>query len=154
MKTVLVGISPTTRDEAGQALSSLISSVKTGGRLASLIGITPERYMEAFDRVNVYPLPHPTTVFDLAPYAENLCGVLRGRQVVLLGHETASSFGLRDYRFMSWKAGTPGLIHYRSGQNPPFDWAVVPHPSGRNRWYNDLENVKQVKDFFQSLIQP
>lgn len=61
--------------------------------------------------------------------------------LVLLGTRVAASLGLRraDYDFLEW-------IEHRGRA-----MAVVPHPSGIVLWWNDPENRRAAREFFEEL---
>lgn len=54
---------------------------------------------------------------------------------ILVGKRVALAFGLRD----------PALLRWFWSEGAWF--AVVPHPSGINRWYNDPENARAAATF-------
>lgn len=163
MRPVLVGIAPSRVGAEGQPLTSL-GGPSTGRRLAELSGLTPTEYLRRFDRVNLWPSPTRSTISIKRgrPNAENLAGsILRGRRVVLLGTNVAECFGLtrgREYaRFCEWfelgdRPDWYGAAGYVAGRtSPPFSFAVLPHPSGRNRWYNDPVNVDRATRLMTAL---
>lgn len=69
---------------------------------------------------------------------------VRDRLVLLMGRNVAWAFGrkLEGAEYFRWE--------YRLELNATF--AVVPHPSGINRWWNDEGNHERARDFFRSLI--
>jgi len=155
MRTVIIGIAPARPGEEGQPLSA-IAARSTGRKIANMIGATPSQYMKAFDRVNVCPTAQRGTVDPKLyhAHAENLTGsLLRRRRVILLGQNVAECFGISRemYSYLSWKDSrvyeTYGLCGWKIGRLPPFVWAVMPHPSGRNRWYNDPFNAESARQF-------
>ena len=161
MKTILVGIAPARKGEEGQPLSALASQ-STGRKIADLLGIAPVEYMKSFDRVNVCPFPRPSTIkpTEWTAAAENLAGsLLRGRRVILLGPNVAACFGITrlNFDFLSWREAQPSRVTnclgYVAGRSAPFSWAVLPHPSGRNRWYNDEKNRRAAREFLQFEIK-
>lgn len=155
MKTVIIGIAPARPGEEGQPLSALAPR-STGRKIASMLEMKPMEYMAAFDRVNVCPTAQTSTIDPkkYVHYAENLTGsLLRERRVILLGQNVAACFGIEDFEYLVWKSvNLPkyGLVGWRANRIPPFEWAVLPHPSGRNRWYNDRINVMRASEFLQT----
>lgn len=153
-RTVLVGIAPARAGDEGQPLSA-VAPQSTGRRLANLIGVSALDYMRAFDRVNVCPFPQPSTIKpkEWRAAAENLAGsLLRDRRVILLGPNVAECFGIKRsvYEFLLWHEKRNvhrGVLGFRAGQTLPFSWAVMPHLSGRNHWYNDANNVCEAAEF-------
>lgn len=152
MRPVLVGIAPARPGESGQPLSC-IAKGSTGRRLRDMLGMRTTEYLSSFDRVNVCPHPTPSVVRpqDFYHHAENLMGsLLRDRRVVFLGPNVADCFGIYRsvYSFCEVKGGssspTGGLVGWRVGLPLRCTWSVIPHPSGRNRFYNDPESREAV----------
>jgi thymidylate kinase len=132
MRTILVGISP------GNASDEPLSPIGASGRLlAKLLGVSSKEYIAQFDRINIL---HSATD-GVKPAVKNLLPILRGRRVVALGSQVRRALDLPE----SW-----------------FDWNInrgfvgtsMPHPSGRNRWWNDHSNREQAKTFMQTLNLP
>lgn len=157
MNPVIIGIAPGREGWEGQPLSA-IDPRSTGRRIAEMAGLDWALYMRVFDRINICPFSHPGTINpkEWTSSAENLAGsILQGRRVIMLGPNVAESFGLRraDYEFCVWnEAQDPGFPGYRVGLPLPFHWAVIPHPSGRNFWYNDPGNKAMVEKFLKEEI--
>lgn len=162
MRPVIVGIAPSREGAEGQPLSAL-GGRSTGATLAQLAGLRPSEYMRRFDRVNLCPTVRPSTIAirEGRPMAEMLAGsLLRGRRVVLLGANVAECFGLRDpsraepCRWYALPEGARewwGVTGFKSGFALPFTYAVLPHPSGRNRWYNEPENRARAERLMRDL---
>lgn len=99
----------------------------TGHRLLRLLQtrrpeVTSRDYLRGFDRMNI--LDGPWDVEKARDVARALPSLLRGRTVVVLGDGPRRVLGL------------PRILvhpHYDRGVT----WRQLPHPSGRNRWYND-----------------
>ena len=162
MKTMIVGIAPARAGDEGQPLSALASQ-STGRKIADMLCLRPLDYMDKFDRINVCPFPQPSTIKpkDWTAAAENLAGsLLRGRRVILLGSNVAECFGIprTAYEYLEWKEISKerayiGIAGFRVGRMaPPFSWAVLPHPSGRNRWYNEEENKTAAAQFLMGEL--
>lgn len=160
MKTVIVGIAPARPGEEGQPLSA-VSPQSTGRKIADMIGVGKYEYMKAFDRINLCPFAQESTipVADWMPAASNLgASLLRGRRVILLGVNVAQCFGIvpspRD--FLKWvddpgeRIPNYGSVGWNAGdRRPPFSWSILPHPSGRNRWYNVSKNKEDAVAFLK-----
>jgi len=162
VRPVLVGIAPSRPGSEGQPLSAL-GGRSTGATLAELAGLSASQYMMRFDRVNLCATTQASTIRTSVgrPYAEMLAGsLLRGRRVVLLGMNVVECFGLEEFRcdLAEWfdtreirpQAGWAG---YRAGMVPPFNYAILPHPSGRNRWYNEPANRERARAFMTELAE-
>ena len=145
MKAVFVGQCPASIEDQGDPLT-LKNPSSSGSRLAGWMGVTPEEFSANFIRVNVNP--HSEEEFSPGywiPAARNLKGLLEHRRVVLLGRLVAESFELRqtDYQFFRW------FDHPSDYETSLF--CVIPHPSGRNRMYNDQQNIARVSDLLSTI---
>lgn len=159
MKVVLVGIAPARPGEEGQPLSAYAPQ-STGRRIANMMKMSWKEYNDFFDRVNVCPHPQLSTIPAKLyhPFAENLAGILRNRRVILLGANVAECFSIprESWEPCRWRVQSEtyrqvNFVGYRAGMKLPFDWALLPHPSGRNRWYNAPENERTAIEFLESL---
>lgn len=159
-----MGIAPSRQGAEGQPLTSL-GGPSTGAKLAALAGLGELQYLNRFDRVNLCPTVQPSTIpVSLGrPMAEMLAGsILRLRRVVFLGANVAECFGLKREMWepcvwRNLKDGTSpnkGCAGYSAGRMmPPFHWAVLPHPSGRNLWYNEPSNREMARAFMTELAE-
>lgn len=125
-----------------------VPSTSAGGRLQSFMGLTRGQYLVSFDRINLLQdFPGRTGRDDKFPMAKAKIAaaairpLLRDRVVILIGRNVANAFQL-DCEFHSW---VEGLSFCRL-------MAVVPHPSGRNHWYNKEENKLIAKQFWTSCV--
>lgn len=59
----------------------------------------------------------------------------RRRVVIVCGRTAAAGFGLEDAHFFEWREVGRAAV------------AVIPHPSGRNRWWDDEENIILAERF-------
>lgn len=121
-----------------------------GHRLWKMTGLRRSDYMGLFDRINVldyYPGPtFPAT--EARRVARSLDDVLVGRLVIFLGVAVARSFGFVPPSYMAWREhGRPGA------ESHEYVAAVLPHPSGLNRWYNDLVNAREARRFLTNLVK-
>lgn len=105
----------------------------TGWRLWSMLhartGATKHEYLEVFDRRNLLS-SQQWKMADARQAAEGLCGELESVRpelltVVVLGAEPAAALGLSPQPLI--------LPFHRGGVL----YRRLPHPSGRNLWYND-----------------
>ena len=127
------------------------SRSSTGGRLAQFMGLSPEEYLERFDRVNLLSeFPGKSGVEDKFPLyqarvaAGAIRPLVRDRVVVLIGRGVARAWGgeVATAEFLSWVT----CPHFGTRL------ACVPHASGRNHWYNKSENREAVLLFWQTLL--
>jgi hypothetical protein len=116
----------------------------TGFRLYEMLksrvpDVTKRQYLDAFDRRNV--VEH--AVFNREDARQGASKLYveffgTGRTVVLLGADTANAFGL------------PRLLLHPQ-ENGGVTWRQIPHPSGRNLWYNDEQNRTLVSMLLEDL---
>lgn len=165
MRPVIVGIAPSRPGAEGQPLTCL-GGRSTGDTLRDLSGHADtlagaRAYLMRFDRVNLSPVPQPSTIEVKVgrPMAMMLAGsLLRGRRVVLLGSNVAECFCLdRDEwepcSWHNWEDRGSAWTGHKPGFPLPFSWAVLPHPSGRNLWYNDPRNRGLAREFMTELAE-
>lgn len=80
---------------------------------------------------------------DARAAMEKLWDQQKWRRVVLLGSRVRSvhpRVEVRTAEFFKWVSVDRCRV------------ATMPHPSGRNRWYNDSNNVKSAVDFLRDLV--
>lgn len=139
-RVTLVGQAP--GRNGGEPLAGAI-----GRRLASLCALTYEEYLEAFGRVNVLDRwPGRSGSGDSFPMREAreagrlLLDVHRG-PLVALGTAVADCLGFPRHHLCRWLQAEGRAV------------AVVPHPSGRNRWWNDPANREAAGVFLRSCVR-
>lgn len=145
MKAVFVGQQPNSVDDEGDPLT-LKHPNSTGSTIAKWMNVSPEEFASNFIRVNLNP--HCDGEFSANHWkasARNMQGLLEGRRVVLLGRSVAEAFDLhqRDYEYFRW------FDHMAGYESSLF--TVIPHPSGRNRLYNDHQNLARAMDLLATL---
>ncbi len=144
-RLVIVGEAPGPRDGPGTPLQG-VNLQGTGGRLRALCGLTEARWRRV-ERVNLLPFcPGGRFPAELAAsQAANLShSLLRSRRLVLLGRRVALAFGVPR------SAGREYAEWTRSPLGP--EVAVIPHPSGKNLWYNDSANRRRVERFLRGAL--
>lgn len=134
----------------------------SGGRLADIMGLDHRTYLRTFQRINLlrdFPSKreHPGgTRRDHWPRAEAryaaelIAPLLHGRRVVLVGRNVARAFGLEKATWHTWQ---PHRVHYPPDDPAQAEMAVVPHPSGLCRWYNDPANMDEARVFWSALLK-
>lgn len=145
MKPLFVGQAPARRGNPAAPLEG-----RVGQRLADLMGIEFAEYLDVTDRTNLLPK---------FPGRRRETGAKRGgdhfplkkakwharrlkiedRIVVLLGKGVARAFEL-DVDFLT--------VHEHRGATV----AIIPHPSGKNLWWNDPANVAAATDFLRGFL--
>lgn len=110
-----------------------------GGRLYGMvseaIGWTRGQYVDGIDRLNL--VEGPWSAASARDRASELLDELWGRRVVMLGGAVAEAFRLRAHPILQWRDGW---------------FAVLPHPSGRNRWYNEASNRAAAVAFLRETL--
>jgi uracil-DNA glycosylase len=121
---------------------------RNGRRLAKLAGITPEEYLKRTERMNLLPYwPGRHGEGDLMP-RRMLAGAafamlheLEDRRVVMLGSSVAWAFRVHRVPLFRWFEFKGALV------------MVMPHPSGRNRWWNDPAHVARARRALRQLFK-
>lgn len=148
MRPLLIGQAPGPNTRSDKPLFPY-PSTSAGGRLQQMTGLTRGQYLRTFDRMNL--LQHfPGSVqngdsFPLSkarPAAQAVEQVLGGRRVVLVGRNVATAFGFRESPFFEWF--DQPIWGYEA--------VVVPHPSGRNHWYNNEENRALARCWWAEFV--
>ena len=127
---------------------------RCGKFLAALMGLTHEEMLEQHDFINIFDSwPGAGTGGDLFSINEakrkacELLPLLNGRLVIFLGSNVAHAFELNKFSFFRFYQ----LLALSQGSSTTAAVAVVPHPSGVNRWYNDHNNREAASRFLLSL---
>lgn len=137
-RTLLIGEAPARTTVGARPFTG-----PTGRRLAELAALAELR--DGFDAVNLldrWPgrAGRKGSAFPLAlarPAAEALLPRLRRRRVILVGRRVAAAFWLARLPYLTW-AHEHGVA-----------LAVLPHPSGVCRWWNEPENVAAASAFLR-----
>ena len=117
----------------------------TGNRLWKMLHARTQasmaNYRDVFERRNLVR----GKTFDgiqARARAYEVCVELRGsgRSIVLLGNDVREAFGHQKL-----------LIHPQEIDG--CTWRQIPHPSGRNRWYNAPENVRLAELLLEELYR-
>jgi uracil-DNA glycosylase len=144
-KVVLVGQAP---GRNGDPKTPLFGGRGTGKKLADLFGMDRKKYEDSFKRMNVLDAwPGRAGKGDRFPIrdaraaAKQKLRALRGRTVVFVGIGTAAVFGFDPGRPLKWAGFNGGVA------------AVLPHPSGVNRWWNDQANGRKTRSFAWVLMK-
>lgn len=120
---------------------------RSGRRLAALLDVEHECLPVLFDLVNLLDRwPGKAGKGDAFPMAEAkaraarlLPTFLARPWILIVGKATARAFRLRNPKYLEWVSFSGTSV------------AVVPHPSGVNRWWNDPANVARAEVFMRSL---
>lgn len=108
----------------------------SGGRLAGILGLSPESYLETFDRANLCRGAWSARV------ARDAAATLAEQDrpaFILLGKRVCEAFGEEYHPFTVGDA--PGGSRF----------AVLPHPSGLNRAWNDPSATERARRTVETL---
>lgn len=156
-KVVLLGQAPSRDTDGGEPFSG-----RSGRRIAELMGIEHHELGKRFALANVFdrwPGPSGRGKGDAFPVkrARTLaCAMrqgLRGRRVVAFGSQVARIL-IHDDRGEEWilPFGDCDWPQLMNDEKPELLLALVPHPSGVNRWWNERDNVARAQRFLRSLV--
>lgn len=141
LKPMFVGEAPSksTARYGGHALTG-----ETGRRLAEWSGLSAAEFRAAVECRNVYTtLPERWAHVRAAEFARVLWSApetQRAPLVVLLGARVARAFGFTHaVHFEVYQTGGPAV-------------AVIPHPSGLNRFWNDQTNIARAETFLRRVL--
>lgn len=115
-----------------------------GDRLRRLMRMETTEYLRKFDRANLLPPDVEWSSISARIAAHKLRNTYR----ILLGTRVAAAHGVQFDPFEAYE------VAYGSNDRPGVV-LVMPHPSGRNRMWNDKLNVERcwhaVADFLQLI---
>ena len=152
MKPVLVGQAPGPNTDPELPLYP-VPARSAGGRLQRMLGLSRAEYLRLFERTNLLYRYVGTTLNgdrvcrkEARVAAGALQPLLQSRVVVLVGRKVADAFDFHE-EFFVWRRVGNRSLHTENGW-----WGCIPHPSGRNRLYNDEETVRLLREFFDPLL--
>lgn len=148
-RPVFIGQAPSRYGDPTKPLTG-----RPGRRLAGMASMTPMEFYLSAVRANLLSYYHGGDGRgDVFPMSMAMASALRlavqlnGRVVVFLGKKVAKAFG-RSGRWFHWEEGS-----FPIGDPPVrFRYAIVPHPSGRNRFWNNPENTQEACRFMSELM--
>lgn len=111
-----------------------------GHRLAKYAGLEWSQYLRRTDRRNVFMQAHDTWPGVVAARDAVADQDFTDRQVLLLGSKVADAFDLGHVELYRWQ-------DLRGGRA-----AVIPHPSGRNRFLNSSDQQARLRRFLQLVF--
>lgn len=118
-----------------------------GGRLAKMLGYSKTEYLRAFARANLLD-EYPGPVFPLSvarPRAAPLAQRLAPKPLLLLGRGVAGAFRFPGQDICEW--------HDYDLEGTWIRAALVPHPSGRNLFYNDAGRTERVAAWLREQVE-
>ena len=149
-RPIFIGQAPSRHGDPTKPLTG-----RPGQKLASLASMVPMEFYLSVVRTNVLPYYVGTNgqgdAFPMPEARRNaikMAPLLDGRTVVFVGRRVAEAFGCRSEWF-NWGEEyfktDDGVVRIR--------YAVMPHPSGRNRFWNDPQNVQEARTFMTELMK-
>lgn len=119
----------------------------SGERLARLAGVGPEVLRDRFRLVNLlryWPGPEPGGKGSAFPMGEareaaRRLGLADGS--LLCGRRVAAAFGLARAPYLEWVSIGARRV------------AVIPHPSGVCRWWNEPSNLRAARRFLEEAAR-
>jgi len=119
--------------------------------MALHMGLTPEEFVSTFDRINLinefpgrWKRDDKWPVADARVAASAVTPLLRGRTVIMVGRNVATAFG--------YCSASLGFLEWQHNVLHSFRFAIIPHASGRNRWYNDPDNLEKTRAFWKNFL--
>jgi len=119
----------------------------SGRRLSDLSGVPVAEWADLANLLSAWPgyAAHKGDRFPLPAAraaADRLMRTNRQHRVLLLlGRGVAQAFGLDDLPFFKWRRLAGGRLV-----------AVVPHPSGVSRWWNEAPRRVTAREFLRSAL--
>jgi hypothetical protein len=123
----------------------------SGLRLAVLAGLSPTQLGRHFILENLCQAPMGEDYRETVSRAALLYRFRAELRYVLAGYEVCRAFGQRVLPASGTRGDRPLLRWYVSREGARV--AILPHPSGRNRWYNALENRLAAERFLRRLVE-
>jgi hypothetical protein len=133
-RPVLVGMNNPMSDDPAHALYPLplgCAGSRLWEMLAEETGATRQQYLRAFERVNLVVGPWSRAAARVG--AAQLSARLAGRTAILLGAQVRDAFGHSPTGDVLAPYQVDGTLFYQ-----------LPHPSGRNLWYNHEANRRRA----------
>lgn len=161
MRTLIVGLDNPNSNDPTHALIPTDGSA--GQRMVEMIdAVLPEDYLDRhymgdFERTNLYPIGAAAEgrgrlARDVEQFANllYLCGALKVDEVILLGTRVTEAFNhYYGEELKPLECVVTNETAWHDDQPRRF-WSL-PHPSGRNRWYNNQRNRRLAGKLLSSL---
>lgn len=155
MTTYLYGQAPGKRNDPGSDGSLAFRSGRNSRRLAQLAGVSEREFHERVVCLNVLSeYPGPRGKGDAFPMEEaRRCATREtarwecGDRVIFAGQAVARAFGFAGDWFEWRDFGADNEL-----TEVDVRAAMIPHPSGVSRFWNDAENVRMVERFMRGIV--
>lgn len=142
MKIVIIGEGPSRTNDGSATGKQGPFDGPAGIRISSLMEVSLQEFLDAFDRRNLYSTHMRDEMWNkhdariIAQSNESLAL----KTVILLGRKVQKAFFPDEaISFFEW-------IDHKGGK-----WVIAPHPSGRNRYWNDAESVNAAAEFWADV---
>lgn len=136
-KILIIGEAPSPTGDPSKPLEGSV-----GARLAEYANLSWGRYLVETERRNLFSEPVDPWPARLAlQVAANVWPSLVGRRTILLGKKVAAAFSVQLVELRWHKIDNQGT-----------ELALVPHPSGRNVWWNDAANRAAARRFLEGAF--
>lgn len=152
---VMIGEAPNQHYNRGDLPLYPLPPHMTGGRLCTMLGLHRHEYLR-IDRRNLFPTwPGPRPPAGAAKrLAVEMKPSLYRKEVLFIGRGVANAFDLKDSPYLRWLTRVESIknndgLFVKSDQ--VYRFAILPHPSGRNRWWNDHDNSRRALAFMAEL---
>lgn len=141
MRPIILGMNNPHSSDPLLVLSPTGDPGSAGNRLWNMSGMSETEYRLAFDRRNLVSGPEWTSEIARLATKRFVVDLEEIATIVVLGRLTWNAF-----------AFLPGdQWPCRAWRTNARTWWFVPHPSGRNLWYNDPENGRKVGKLLRRL---
>lgn len=145
---VLLGTAP-----AEKGAPAFFPTSGSARRFGDLCDLHPSELWIYFGLDNLVPYPEPSR--QALGEAGELYHFLPGYSYLLAGSEVVRALGWRA------RCARDGKSRVEWYEPPPLEWyesregfrmALLPHPSGRNRWYNVRAQKRRAETFLRDLV--
>jgi uracil-DNA glycosylase len=138
-RPLIIGEAPSRTAGAARALDG-----RSGERLARLLGVGLDQLLERFETANLLerwpgPAGRKGAAFPARMAREAAERVRLRGSVLLAGRRVAAAFRL-SAPYFEWATLRGARV------------AVIPHPSGVNRWWNDPANRERAAAFLREVV--
>lgn len=132
---------------------------KSGQFFAALAGLELEEYKQLFERTNV--VARPSDWLDRETVEHGLASVIvkmllsnrlgNETRVIALGRKTSDALGLSSLSLLAWTTWSPSVDDIVIKADIKI--SKMPHPSGRNRWWNTQSHRVQAQAFLEETVR-
>lgn len=140
MRPLLIGEAPSRTSDPLRPFSGT-----TGGRIVALAGQPLEQSWQLANLLPAWPgRAGKGTRWDRAAARRAALALdVEGRRVVFVGRRVAAAFGHQHAPFLEWLDDPERGCRF----------AVLPHPSGIVRWWNEPANADAARSFLRGAIE-